>query len=984
MEDKRLTNEDNELFLVDSGVDSLSNVYLNLPNLRHLNLHSNYITRIENLTSLPSLTFLDLSSNQITRIEGLKYLPSLKHLNLSCNIITIVEGLTTLSSLVSLNLSYNQIGNLSGLRRLPVTNSLAIIQLQGNYLTDINHVIICTRGCQHLSCLVLHDGPSATNPLCSQRDYAVILRQQVTQLQATDKPPPDSENSWCQEGKGVSIGADSVTSVLSTPRIDAVLDSFHKALANHPSSPLPTSDSTSLDCESENFISTAQGSVDHQHDEEHKCLEMQLEQLRKELLKKKIEATELQLEDLKKASLKKISEPEKLSANETDFAHQGSGKPITHRRVNVNNNARPYKEKSSRNSASGSSNRSPKYTDAMCREAVSSTYQQLMKDLDMERMRRCKAEEAARHLAQKVKATETQSTDHQLVQRNCDDAITKLRKELIDCQENHRKKMELTENMETEYKELESELRRCRKTCRSQEQSIKKLEDVNARLEQLRLETDKKQRERREKDERELSNKIELLRAAQLSVASQKTELEDLKSLLAAREFEHKREMEQRYALDSPKLEQLFESKITSLVREQTAERNELEQRLDQCRNEYAELEDEFRVALQIEADRFQSLKTAFEDLSGNLSTQEQVLASCKDKDSRATKMIGDLTRLVKEQKERVVQLSKEKQEMSQNTQGAKARLEQEVQNLKNKLKDQERLLKDNIELKNQVQGQHSIISGLRKERELWSKELVEQGASLSNERGTLEAKIEALMQENKTLKANLEAQVDTVRIKSKLVSDLTDSVSTLKQRFGELERDCKDREKQLQCIKDDHEKEMGGERSRCSDLEHEVDTLVARKEELKSQLKATDEELVKVKDTYRSLKLKWQEKSSSVAALESSVQQMKEGWTNKEIKLTEERDKAIEAADKALQRLKAADDGFRKQLEVKELSYEERIQKVSRQYELRIANEQHKVCQVEEEMRELLNEKENSKTQFDGQLKKLSEALYELQNGVM
>ena len=50
------------------------------------------------------------------------------------------------------------------------------------------------------------------------------------------------------------------------------------------------------------------------------------------------------------------------------------------------------------------------------------------------------------------------------------------------------------------------------------------------------------------------------------------------------------------------------------------------------------------------------------------------------------------------------------------------------MESLQAKVKDLDRLKKDNLEMKNQVQGQHSIISGLRKERELWSKELAQQG----------------------------------------------------------------------------------------------------------------------------------------------------------------------------------------------------------------------------------------------------------------
>lgn len=75
-------------------------------------------------------------------------------------------------------------------------------------------------------------------------------------------------------------------------------------------------------------------------------------------------------------------------------------------------------------------------------------------------------------------------------------------------------------------------------------------------------------------------------------------------------------------------------------------------------------------------------------------------------------------------------------------------------------------------------------------------------GASLSNERGTLEAKIEMLTQENKTLRTNFDTEVDTVKIKTKLISDLTDTVSSLKQRLGQLEADGKVKDKQLHNIK--------------------------------------------------------------------------------------------------------------------------------------------------------------------------------------
>lgn len=69
----------------------------------------------------------------------------------------------------------------------------------------------------------------------------------------------------------------------------------------------------------------------------------------------------------------------------------------------------------------------------------------------------------------------------------------------------------------------------------------------------------------------------DLLLAAQANIKAQRQELDNMRSLLASREAEHRRDLEQRYTLDSPKLEELFQSKITSLIREQAAERKEYE-----------------------------------------------------------------------------------------------------------------------------------------------------------------------------------------------------------------------------------------------------------------------------------------------------------------------------------------------------------------------------------------------------------------------
>ena len=90
-----VNSKSTDLSLMAHGVRNLDEIPLH-KNLLSINLHSNEIERIINLTGLNYLTHLDLSSNNITRIQGLEGLVSLDTLNLASNKIVIVEGLFAL------------------------------------------------------------------------------------------------------------------------------------------------------------------------------------------------------------------------------------------------------------------------------------------------------------------------------------------------------------------------------------------------------------------------------------------------------------------------------------------------------------------------------------------------------------------------------------------------------------------------------------------------------------------------------------------------------------------------------------------------------------------------------------------------------------------------------------------------------------------------------------------------------------------------
>ncbi|XP_046547844.1 leucine-rich repeat and coiled-coil domain-containing protein 1-like [Haliotis rubra] len=181
----RVDLDSNELCLIDSGVHDIRDVPLR-PHLLVLNLHSNYIQQIHNLSRLQQLRHLDLSSNQITRIQGLEGLVSLRTLNLSCNLIAEVSGLSPLRSLVKINLSYNQIGSVEGFSQLSGPGyKLSHIELHGNKLRSLPHVTQALIGCFNLRHLVLYQDGSG-NPVCHQPGYPSEVFSALPQVKCLD------------------------------------------------------------------------------------------------------------------------------------------------------------------------------------------------------------------------------------------------------------------------------------------------------------------------------------------------------------------------------------------------------------------------------------------------------------------------------------------------------------------------------------------------------------------------------------------------------------------------------------------------------------------------------------------------------------------------------------------------------------------------------------------------------------------------------
>lgn len=77
-----------------------------------------------------------MHSNLISKIENLHKLKKLEYLNLGLNNIEIIENLEQLESLTKLDLTLNFIGNLQSVENLRANYNLTELILTGNYCTN--------------------------------------------------------------------------------------------------------------------------------------------------------------------------------------------------------------------------------------------------------------------------------------------------------------------------------------------------------------------------------------------------------------------------------------------------------------------------------------------------------------------------------------------------------------------------------------------------------------------------------------------------------------------------------------------------------------------------------------------------------------------------------------------------------------------------------------------------------------------------------
>ncbi|XP_052574361.1 leucine-rich repeat and coiled-coil domain-containing protein 1 isoform X5 [Peromyscus californicus insignis] len=442
----------------------------------------------------------------------------------------------------------------------------------------------------------------------------------------------------------------------------------------------------------------------------------------------------------------------------------------------------------------------------------------------------------------------------------------------------------------------------------------------------------------------------------------------------------NRKEIETREFFSDAELQEALAKEMSKEERKHEQEVKEYQEKIDILNQQYLDLENEFRIALTVEARRFKDVQDGFEDVATELAKSKHALIWAQRKENESSCLIKDLTCMVKEQKTKLSEVSKLKQEAAANLQNQINTLEILIEDDKQKSIQIEILKHEKTQLISELAAKESLIYGLRTERKVWGHELAHQGSSLALSRGKLEAQIESLCIENESLKKAHESDCDALRIKCKIIEDQTETIRQLKDCLQEKDEQIKLLQEKIAFVEKCTQEQLS---EKCSQLDNVIEKLERhneRKEKLKQQLKTKELELEEIRKAYSTLNQKWHDKGELLYHLETQVKDVKEKFENKEKKLKAERDKSLELQKDAVEKLQSMDDAFKKQVDAIVAAHQAEITQLTNEKQKYIDCANLKVQQVEEEMRGLLEETSKNKKVMEGKIKQLVCALSEIQ----
>uniref|UniRef100_A0A8C2R705 Leucine rich repeat and coiled-coil centrosomal protein 1 n=1 Tax=Capra hircus TaxID=9925 RepID=A0A8C2R705_CAPHI len=964
-----------DLCFMDKGLRSISELSLDSA-LHAINLHCNNISKITSIDHIWNLQHLDLSSNQISQIEGLNTLTKLCTLNLSCNLITRIEVLE-----LSIN---HSLMPLHGIK-----HKLRYIDLHSNCIDSIHHLLQCTVGLHFLTNLILEKN-GEDNPVCHLPGYRAVMLQTLPQLRILDcknifgepinMAEINSSHLQCFEGL-----LDNLVSSESPLNIseDEITDGMPVAPPVGDTAPLDQFASTPTDTGLTSLMSVCPSSepekVNHENDLQN---EMKLQKLDDQILQLLSETSNSIIDNVpekeprpkrdtdvtsesdygnRKECSKKMSRRSKIpyySKTIQTIKHHSKNSSTF---ISCNRKMKPPFLKELYISSSLPNNSTLEESENQKTEIMKlnndgsedATYRALVEELDEEREKRWKAEQTEKKLMDYIDELHKHAVEKKDIHSQALLTTDRL-KEVIVKERNSKLQLEImVHRLQNEIKKLTIELIKARD---QQDDHIRHLRTLEKALEKM-----ERQKGQQQAAQMRLIQEVELKAAAadreinllRTSLHQEKEQVQQLHELLALKEKEHRKDIETREFFSEAEFQEALAKEIAKEERKHEQVIKEYQDKIDALNQQYMDLENEFRIALTVEARRFKDVKDGFENVATELAKSKHALVWAQRKENESSSLIKDLTCMVKEQKTKLAEVSKLKQETAANLQNQINTLEILIEDDKQKSIQIELLKQEKMQLISELAAKESLIYGLRTERKVWGHELALQGKILKFSKN------------------------------SPFCSSCKPTIGKLKECLQEREEQIKILHEKITEIQRCTQEQLEEKTSQLDEIVEKLERHNERKEKLKQQLKVKELELDEIRKAYSTLNQKWHDKGELLCHLEMQVKEVKENFENKERKLKAERDKSIELQKDAMEKLHSMDDAFKKQVDAIVEAHQNEIIQLANEKQKCIDSANLKVHRVEEEMRGLLEETCKNKKAMETKIKQLAFALSQIQQEI-
>ena len=406
--------------------------------------------------------------------------------------------------------------------------------------------------------------------------------------------------------------------------------------------------------------------------------------------------------------------------------------------------------------------------------------------------------------------------------------------------------------------------------------------------------------------------------------------------------------------------------------------------RIECLEKSYKALEDEFRSALIIEATRYNELSNRQETVYSEYAELKNKFDAVCQSDQRNKALILELNELIKEQKIRLTSFAKLRKDTTDDIQKRNEKLSEAVSDCAKFKAQIEQLKREKNEIENRFKKFMLDYNDIRTEKETWNKKMADQKIFLMQENNRLDIETRTLSAELDMLRKNLNKDEDSLKIKTKIIEDQTETIKKLKSAVTERDDLLKKTREEALNAQKSLEQQLSNEMDLSNELQVKLEKANERKESLKAELEDIRQNNDETKMAYEELSERWKQKSELITELDAKVRKIREGFQLKENEILSEKNALAKENSLLNERLRKVDDEFRHQYDVEKREHLKIVERLKYEYEQKLLECDKKLKETEEEMRVILAESAERKKAYEDKVKKFSMMFSKIQTDLV